>query len=288
MREFIDNRVRLIYSDFSHNIEGSTLCHLKTIRFDTETGPDYSNTDVQQLYLLRYFPAYLVEYKYLYDKLFRAGKLDSLKILSIGCGCCIDYYGAFLASDNNMDRLNYWGIDTVDWKHRDLFSISTANFVKGNISSISYPKGFVFNVIIFPKSLSDISELDFHAFLSILKELEINTPYVYLISSIMDKGFKQDDTRYGMMADIFFEKGFKCLSYKGALEMSHKGSLTHIDRGFHYPDDILNSITTLNNRCLTYKTKNKNCQIDCSQQLNKHPILTTRYISYILNLFEKA
>ena len=52
---------------------------------------------ITQLYILRYYPAYLCEYKYLYKKIISTKLLAKYNILSIGCGCCVDYHGAYLA-----------------------------------------------------------------------------------------------------------------------------------------------------------------------------------------------
>ena len=116
MRELISTKIYNVYSDFSRDIRNQCLCELKKLRYDKTFKPDYSNKLVQQFYILRYFPAYLCEYKYIYTKILESNLLDTLNILSIGCGCCVDYSAAFLAANKNNNRKT-WKWHNQNWSH---------------------------------------------------------------------------------------------------------------------------------------------------------------------------
>jgi hypothetical protein len=287
MKVMIDTKMHKIYKDFSKEISDLCLCELKTIRFDNKSKPDYSQKIVQQLYLLRYFPAYLCEYKYLYEKVIFTNKIDHFNILSVGCGCCIDYYSAFLALGSKVDCLTYWGIDAIDWAYRDSLDNSNFHFVLNNICNARFSDKPKFNLIFFPKSLSEITDDDFNLFLKKIAKPHFISNRIFLISSIMNKGYTYDSTRYNEVADVLRAKSFICSNFKSAQEIKIKGGLKRLDSDFDYPDDIKLAIITLNEHCKGYKENGKNCKDDCITQLNRWPILTSTYLSFQLNLFER-
>lgn len=288
MRIMISEKTNEIHTDFQSEINNEFLCDLKNIRYDQACGPDYSQRKVQQLYLLRYFPAYLCEYKYLYQKVIEANVISSnFNILSIGCGCCVDYYGAYLALGRSITNLQYCGIDPIDWLYKDNLSNDNFCFVQGNISDITFSQDFYYNILFFPKSLSEIPQSDFNTFLSNLKLLTFRSKYIFLISSIMDKGYMHDTTRYDNIADLLRSKGFRCDNFQGAKEITNKGGLNQLDSGFDYPNDVKSFLTNLNEKCSHFQQHKSNCENECKVQLNKWPILTAKYISFQINLFER-
>lgn len=283
----IAERTREIHTNFLYEINDECLCDLKNIRYDQPCGPDYSQNKVQQLYLLRYFPAYLCEYKHLYQKIIQTYTIDNFNILSIGCGCCVDYYAAYLALGRSITNLQYCGIDPIDWLYKDSLYNDRFCFVQGNIASITFPEDFYYNIIFFPKSLSEIPQSEFDTFLSNLNQLTFRSDKIFLISSIMDKGFIHDTTRYDTISDLLRSKGFHCEDFQGAKEITNKRGLNQLDSGFDYPNDVKSFLMTLNEKCLHYQQYGSNCENACKDQLNKWPILTAKYISFQFNLFER-
>ncbi len=71
----------------------------------------------QQYYLCRYGTAYAFEYALMYDMVFSCAKAKELRILSLGCGSCIDALAAAYSSNRlGEDRtLTYTGVDRVRW-----------------------------------------------------------------------------------------------------------------------------------------------------------------------------
>ena len=61
MREFIGRVMDRVFNDFKDNLQQQdSMCGLNNVRFDGGNVPDYTDSIKIQLYLLRYFPAYLV------------------------------------------------------------------------------------------------------------------------------------------------------------------------------------------------------------------------------------
>ena len=70
INRFLDN----VLAEFEVFVQsGQDLCKLRDTHFDAGRIPDYSDINIQQLYLLRYVYAYAFEYKYMY-------KLNPLKL----------------------------------------------------------------------------------------------------------------------------------------------------------------------------------------------------------------
>ena len=273
---------------FKTEIDDCFLCTLKTIRYDQADYPDYTQNEIQHLYLLRYFPAYLCEYKYLYKKVIRSRKIDKLSIISLGCGCCIDYYGAYLAYNRDYSIIKYRGIDLVDWDCVDSLGNPNFKITIDNIKNVTFPKKNRFNIIIFPKSLSEFDQESFDSLLSSLTKTDFVEDCVFLISSAMNKGFEYDSRRYDTVAALLKDSGFGCKDYQPMQEMKEKGGLVRLDCDFEYPNDIIDFLIKLSENCKTFKDSNKNCSPDCKDQLNKRPILTSGYMSFQINCFERT
>ena len=160
-------------------------------------------------------------------------------------------------------------------------------FINKHASAVKFAERVSFNVIFFPKSLSEIPENDFKTFLFNLSNCNFISKRIYLLSSIMDKGYGYDAARYKDVADMLCSNGFMCSKYEIPKEMKEKGALNKLDSQFDYPNDIKSFIVRLNECCLLYKKNKQNCKSDCKEQLNKQPILTSRYMSFQINCFEK-
>jgi hypothetical protein len=287
MREMISGTISKIKEDFIDEIKNANFCSLKTIRFDQDDYPDYTDKKIQLLYLLRYYPAYLCEYKYLYDKVIKKSKLDNLSILSIGCGCCVDYHGAYLANERDYNNITYCGIDRIEWEYADSFGNKKFEVINEDINNIKLPDKNDYNIIIFPKSISEFNDKSFNNFISALSKTTFTQETVVLISSSMDKGFEHDEERYKKVAEVLEKNGYFCRKYEATCEISGKNGLKKLDNDFNYPNDIKEFITSLSTRCPKYIANKKNCKEDCSTQLDKWPILSSKYISFIINSYKK-
>ena len=93
MRDFLSLFISQVFADFQTELGSRTyLCELRELNFNGGRAPDYSSILLQQLYLLRYFPAYLVEYYIAWrDLLWECFLPKQLNLLSIGAGNGADY-----------------------------------------------------------------------------------------------------------------------------------------------------------------------------------------------------
>jgi hypothetical protein len=106
MLDFINDLIMEVFGEFDEIIrETPTLCTLKKFNFSMSNVPDYNNLLYQQLYLLRFAHAYIMEYYRIYKKILNTRFLDlPLKILSVGAGSFLDLYGLyFLLQDMGID-----------------------------------------------------------------------------------------------------------------------------------------------------------------------------------------
>src|SRR5699024_9852346 len=161
MKYFIIDKMNEIYNDFMLDLnEEKYYCNLKSFRYDGNNIPDYNDPLIQKYYLLRYMPAYLAEYNLMYYKMFKLNYLDcNLNVMSIGCGCGIDLWGAKFARDKKFPEIDirYTGIDMVDWDYRDNLDIEEAYFINKDINEIDSLDEYNYNIIIFPKSIGEFN-----------------------------------------------------------------------------------------------------------------------------------
>lgn len=150
-----------------------SCCDLKEVNFAAGGNPDYTNPGQRSLYLLRYGPAYTVEYYKAYEAVLNSGHLQSnnISIASIGCGAFIDKASANYAVLDYNIRLRssigvvYNGIDIADWGE-DVISDISHTFIHKGIQQL-LPSDFSdpINILIFPKSLPEIPQTDLQLFL---------------------------------------------------------------------------------------------------------------------------
>lgn len=222
----------------------------------------------------------------MYKEIIRERLIAEYKILSIGCGSAIDYYGLYFANDRDISTIKYEGIDPVNWKYRksldnENFTCKQESIVNLKFSSADY------NIIFFPKSLSEISEDDLNIFITNIEQGIFASEILYLVSSTMDKGFIYDQQKYERIKDALVANGFTCHNYQKTQEITDKPSFAHFDPDFFYPDEVKDFIIELNKKCPTYSAEGKNCDSSCKEQLTRYPILKTTHVSFQINKFER-
>jgi hypothetical protein len=161
MERFIETKMAEVIQDFKASVEEKgCLCDLKTLTYEGGKTPDYSQAFVQQYYMLRIFPAYLFEYFSIYQKILEKKLVTPpLNVISIGCGCGVDYYGldhALRYHRKYAPGLRYTGVDVVRWKYRDkLGRDDSVFFLKKDISEWGELDETDYNIIMFPKSIGE-------------------------------------------------------------------------------------------------------------------------------------
>jgi hypothetical protein len=212
-------------------------------------------------------------------------------VLSIGCGSFIDFYALNFAIESyslssSDTPVKYIGIDVIDWKYKDVFDNQDVSFICGSIENFRFENAEDTNVLIFPKSLSELSDDALNSFISNISNTEFISDRIYVISSIMNKGFSADGDKNKKIITSFQNIGYLCKNYKPPQEIKEKESLLYFDHDFYYPDKVKKYLTTLSSKCTKYLENNENCQTDC-EELNRYPILKTDNMSFQVNLLER-
>ena len=286
MEEFIKDKMKIIFSDFLDNVAKESLCDLRSFSFKGQKLPNYSNLKHQQLFLLRYFPAYLCEYKYLYGKVHQEARLSEYNVLSIGCGCFLDYHGLAFALPTSPKPIRYTGIDIVNWYYNDIFFDSNiVEFSEILIENYQFPEVVDYNIIFFPKSISEISNKGFNILLENLQKVKFTSDCIYIISSSMDKGYEHDEAKYKRLIECLKKNGFNCNNYESTWELKNQ-AFCNLDGHFYYPDEVKRYLTTLHKNCLKYEKNNSSCWDKC-EEISRWPILTTKHVSFLINLLER-
>ena len=266
MQTFINNFLETAFAKFKqYQSSNRLLCELKDLDFQAGHSPCYSNKWVQSLYLMRYFYAYFTEYYCLYQNTLSWTEADP-KILSIGCGCGVDGAALYFASPSL--NFQYIGYDIVDWElnvKNFLPSLPNIDIRLDNITTTCLP---ISNVLMFPKSLSDIEHSTFSSFVNNLSA-DFFEKKLIILSSIMAEGSGYDVARMRIIVTKMESFGYKLT--EGSLEpiLLQPSQACRLHIGATFPDEIKDFIGNLKDQC---EANND----DCSRcNISRHPKLTT-------------
>lgn len=292
MKQTIARITSQIFIDFQKSIrDNNGLCPVKGLRYDGMRIPDYNDIMVQQLYLLRYFPAYLVEYYDIYREILKYKALKKpFRVLSIGCGCGLDYYALELAlrdqGTNCSKSVYYTGVDKIKWHYTDSFGnrdykIITTNILDlGNINQIQEEP---FDIIIFPKSIGEFSDNEFELLIGRFNASDFPQKKVFIVSSLRKEYSAIDQERMRILLEnIERTHGYICNKPKTEyIYYTQSVGLRKYFPDFIYPNDIYQFLDNLSQACPTRKANGRFCEDDCADTLsNKRPILRTDHIRY--------
>ena len=159
-----------IYEDLQSYIDNDVrLCKFKELNFEAGALPDYTDINIQQLYLLRYAFAYAFEYSRMYlDVLSQMDDTNHISVTSVGCGSMIDYWSLIHALEmkSKMDcSIRYVGIDIIDWNYKiPQRQNDEVHYLIGNAADIfTNNSQFISDVYFFPNSISEFSDSELNA-----------------------------------------------------------------------------------------------------------------------------
>lgn len=302
MQEFIKSKLETVYSDFCEAAENSEgLCALKKFSFAGGGSPDYADPLVRKYYMLKYFPAYLAEYYLMYSKLIRNKFLpeDDIDILSIGCGCGVDYWGFHFSAkkrlkDNFRSTSSYTGYDIIPWEYREDIDNVNVKFFNSDIGDVKnlHSGKFAYNLIVFPKSISDLPEEAFKKLLKAFEATKFKRYKIAILCSLMldDDAQEYDWKRLNKIIEIMKEKhGYTCEDdldtyYTGP---DPKKGLRKAVPNFVYGLDIDSTISSTLNHCPNFIDNDESCKPNCSD-INQQPILTQKYVNYAIRRLTKG
>lgn len=298
MRAFMENKMNLIFQDFKESLEvEEKYCKLKKFRFDSSNIPDYNMNLIQQYYLLKYLPAYLVEYYCIYLTIVQKKFIcEDYNILSIGCGCGIDLWGCHFAMRDSAEnyKIGYTGLDIVDWKYWDECG-DEVYFLKENIDRRTSLDENNYNVIMFPKSIGEFSTKDFEK----LKMSIINTKFtsnkIILVASVRSTRTNIDIDRLVELAKILKDSnGYSILdncnsyTYYKKKDNGYPYRINDIINNYLYPEHMKEYLINFYKNCQGYIDNNKNCCEDtCEDIFTRLPITTLSQVAFNIIRLEK-
>ncbi len=298
MRDLIESKIRTIYSDFVAIAEDrDCFCDLKCFTYKNGVAPNYADIFIQQLYHLRYLPAYVAEYFLMYKHFLRSNFLDGkLNVLSLGCGCGVDYWGLHFALKHmGLDATKvvaYYGIDLYDWNYRDKLGNENVHFTKKDLTQIDTIIASKCNILTFPKSLGELDDAGFQRLCDALSKIEFVEGKICILCSVMTESWSRnrDVQRLKQLAEVFERLGYRTNDPKDRYLLPDQAKGTGLQKivpGCVYPDDIKDIMITLNKYCPKFLRNSKPCKNDCETTLPRWPILTIDYLKFAMLRFSR-
>lgn len=242
----------------------------------------YKKKAYQELYALRFIPAYYFEYCVLADQLHDRVKKDykGLNIASFGCGLSPDYY----ALRDNLDgiKFTYTGFDAIEWSSQSHMPKVDSNhqFIFQNVEKIEQKKIDKTDVFVFPKSIGDIRNSGDKVIETLANKIAATKKKrIFFLNSYVTRSFNKpiDLKDFEGIHIILLEAGFKCNDDPSKAFYRHDGvtenkpiGLRKINYEFVYPP----------NKEVTCDQEDKTDEICAMCIVPKSPIFTNQYMSF--------
>lgn len=285
----ITDYLELIYTDFKNEIDGGRyLCDLKDLTFESNHLPDYSNIQIQRLYLLRYAFSYCFEYSHIYAKaLARLDNPDNVAVVSIGCGNFLDYWALVKAVEKKKKDCNirYVGIDEIDWNYKvEKREQDEIYFKEGNVVKFfEENEKFISDIYFFPKSISEFGKEEMKIIVDNFKSKPIIKDKIILCFSIRANEYSRDRdmSKTKQIVKALEENGYMQSNEKNvSWFFSENKGIISVDSAYRYPQDAYDYVISLNEKCDKYIEMGANCKSECERYLNRKPTTKTGNITY--------
>lgn len=289
INDFLDN----VLVDFEQYVRsGNSLCKLHDAHFDAGRIPDYSDKNIQQLYLLRYAYAYAFEYKYMYKDLFSTFRpSDEMSVTSVGCGSFLDYWALTRVVRDDCS-IYYRGIDQIKWYYRfPLRKFDNGFFYQENAVDFFTDDKQPSDIYIFPKSISEFSLSEISQIVNSFDLISQKKDRVFFLFSLRkDRGsLNRDLQRTNMIYNGMISNGFRCDEKAGScwcFEEEIQGEKIRIvDSDFKHPGDVVDCLKELYTNCQTFESCKE--AEECKARLGRWPILNCEYAAWQIFSFEK-
>lgn len=297
MKTHIETLILRQHTNLSANLNyregaGISLCDLQHVNFNAGGSPNYTNPGQRSLYLLRYGPAYTVEYYKAYEAVLTCNHLQgaNLSIVSIGCGAYIDKASAFYAvcdynaMNNASIEMTYTGVDIANWGE-DVIAGVPHKFIHKNMQILN-PADFdvPINVLIFPKSLSEISQQTLDCFLQNMTP-DCFQNKICIISSVSnsDGDFASSNRFCDDFCKVF---SFRNIFNNRIQEIRHK-TLNRCQAinevyDFNFCSRAKEICNTIFEKCVYNRSTFQGCS-HCHRTINRQPMLWSNYFNTLLS-----
>lgn len=273
--EFVASLVRANFRNLAES--NKRLCSCRSFTYEQNLSPNYSDPEVQSLYLCRYGPAYFAEYYYVFERevLPKFGR-KPLNILSVGTG-----YGLDLAAFSHCTKqLKYppikgFGVDVVGWNGAQslLQAHNSGLYIRdaGALHEQRLLKNTPIDLVVFPRSLGEINNAIGSKLIESLSKLRYHDHHVIL-------SFSRDNQFYANRDDVVLKEicdsksqDFESTGTPQPAKMPPKiGWKKHLP-WWSYPNDLKDRVKDIATSCSDYGVCSD--QHVCKSVMTRSPIL---------------
>ena len=289
INDFLDS----VLSDFEAYIHSAQdLCKLWDTHYDAGRIPDYSDINIQQLYLLRYAYAYAFEYKTMYTHLCKRIILpNTIEVTSVGCGSMVDYWSLERVI-GSRSMISYRGIDVIDWYYKfPIRATDTETYFCGDAIAFFKQEALTSDIYIFPKSISEFTVTDIQSLANCFTADRILRDKVcFLFSLRTDPGsIQRDSVKTSIIFNRMVQCGFHTQDQSGQfyhfIDTIRGKKIRELDDDFEHPGDTVDCLKELYTGCAGFPSCPK--KEDCKNRLGRWPILNCNQAAWQLFVFER-
>lgn len=278
----INSYLEYVFREFKKEISNmNSLCDLRNVSFESGQLPNYNNRSQALLYCLRYHFGYAFEYEYIYiNNILNEYIRDDINVISVGCGNGIDLWAldhAIKRSSSKIKKINYLGIDCVDWiEYFDEYEGYNITYIQNDVRDIV--KTEKTDVLFLPKSINELDKKDFEYLADIIND---STSELYIVASFRSEAnnLKKDSNKFDELIRLMELKGFSIIDGELNVYYTVDGPKAIISNygDYKYPDDAKEYLSDLYYHC---EDSNKDCLNECRARYTRSPILNTDYVKY--------
>lgn len=256
-------------------------CSLKELDFSKGKSPNYGDTQVQKLYILRYYGSYVCEYRKIYKEILPFFTNFPISIATIGAGCRPDLTALHFERDSTSS-VRYTSYDIVEWYGMQGFSDIPSEHRNACVSTLS-PAEAGLNIVMFAKSLSDISDAAFNALCRNISN--INPPGGRLVIAYSGRYHysEREEGRFATIVKILKSNGFQTTDDETTPHsLPEKVAWSSEFPGFTIPENVVSFIKELAKQCPQRQLHEgqQPCSSECDRILSRQPMLKTDAVRY--------
>lgn len=283
-KEFIHGFIDVVFGDFKEN----SWCEINESGLYADS---YMVLVNQQKYILKYYAAYFCEYYELYNDFFKRFDGNKVNIISIGCGPGIDCDALNrVIKDNSIDiEVKYFGIDLVDWAYKPEYD--GCIFEHKEIDQLTVSDISDVDLIVFPKSLTEINAISLVRFATLIAENCNSTKLFFLNTYVTDA--PNDSNRvdgvnqFQMVCNVLIRYGFTTNDNTNGWSYMKDTYcwLGHYFNFFKIPDDVRPFVENLKSNCEKIDDDFDKCR-QCN--IGFIPVMKSNYMAFNLIEFDRT
>lgn len=283
------------FKDLVTKAQPTDFCSLRKFGNGEEWDPDYTNPLHREFYYLKYSSAYMTEYYLAFKNIFEKNWFipdNRIVTLSIGCGAMFDLVGFEYARRNTEQFVatpyTYYGIDLVDWNCNETKTIPGITLFERGIDNFNHNDcDYKYDIIIFPKSISDIPKESLFKFAHSITDKTISNKLCIINSK---RGNSHTDTEYAEKFCNIIKDNLGYTIIRETFTLSENEDETRfeslLDNQFIFDNNIGQFLKQFGQKRLLCKCPDSD-QLHCSEVLGKWPMRFAQNIEPEIYYLEK-